>query len=52
MAASPEMGLCRFFMSLSSASLIFLWIFIIQLVMQQEQPCQVLGDQHAGGANL
>lgn len=52
MAASPEIGLRRFFMSLSSASLIFVWIFIIQLVMQQEQPCQLLGDQHAGAAKL
>lgn len=51
MAASPEVGFRRFFMSLSSASLMFLWNFIIQLVMQQEQPCQVLGDQQAGGLN-
>lgn len=45
-AASPEIGLPHFFMSLPSISLIFLWIFIIQLVMQ---PRQVLRDQQAGG---
>lgn len=49
MAASPEIGLPRFFMSLPSVLLIFLGIFIIQLVMQQPEPCQVLGDQQAGG---
>lgn len=49
MAAAPAIGLPRFFMSLSNALLMFLWNFITQLVMQQEQPCQVLGDEQAGG---